>query len=385
MAISQSTISSNFASDQQQGGGISNFGTMSVTQSTITANTYGGGLYNAESLSLSDSTVSDNAVYPYPLDNGISNDGVLTVTRSTLNGNGAAGLSTGGSAQIINSTITGNGFSGIYASGGTVDLRNSTISGNGNSFASGGIDAQGGQMQLANTILAGNSSGTGAPDCQGTLASAGYNLIGSLAGCALTPAATDRVGVTPQLGPLQNNGGPTLTMASLPSSPAIDGGNPAGCTDPQGNLLTTDQRGYSRPFPPGGICDTGAYEYGASSPTPSTPTPLPSNTPTATDTVVCEILVRLAWKAGAWACGCYHGVGWRTSVSTQQSWAEVLWSSACWLSSCPCSLICSPAVGAPSRRRSWKSSCCGSNCASYNAPRPTRLARPAGRNSRWRS
>jgi len=43
----------------------------------------------------------------------------------------------------------------------------------------------------------------------------------------------------------------------MEDSPAIDAGNPAGCTDHQGNLLATDQRGAPR----AGRCDIGAYEY----------------------------------------------------------------------------------------------------------------------------
>jgi hypothetical protein len=63
------------------------------------------------------------------------------------------------------------------------------------------------------------------------------------------------------LGPLQNNGGPTPTMALLPGSPAIDAGNPSGCTDGLGHLLKTDQRGMPRPDKEDiGGCDMGAYE-----------------------------------------------------------------------------------------------------------------------------
>jgi hypothetical protein len=60
---------------------------------------------------------------------------------------------------------------------------------------------------------------------------------------------------------LQNNGGPTDTMALLPGSPAIDSGNPGGCTDGQGHLLKTDQRGKPRPDKEDASgCDVGAYE-----------------------------------------------------------------------------------------------------------------------------
>jgi hypothetical protein len=53
----------------------------------------------------------------------------------------------------------------------------------------------------------------------------------------------------------------------LPGSPAVDAGNPAGCTDPSGVLLTTDQRGFPRPSGP--RCDIGAYELQPSKPLPS--------------------------------------------------------------------------------------------------------------------
>jgi hypothetical protein len=65
----------------------------------------------------------------------------------------------------------------------------------------------------------------------------------------------------PLLGPLQNNGGPTQTEALLPGSPALDAGNPSGCTDGQGHLLKTDQRGKPRhDKEDAGGCDMGAYE-----------------------------------------------------------------------------------------------------------------------------
>jgi len=96
-------------------------------------------------------------------------------------------------------------------------------------------------------------------DCwndSGAISSQGYNLD-SDGSCHLT-AATDLPGTDPLLGPLQNNGGPTLTHALLPGSPALDaipwGAN--GC----GTSLISDQRWQARPQPAGGACDIGAYE-----------------------------------------------------------------------------------------------------------------------------
>jgi hypothetical protein len=71
----------------------------------------------------------------------------------------------------------------------------------------------------------------------------------------------DLNGADPKLGRLKNNGGPTPTMALLSGSPAIDSGNPDGCTDSRGHLLKTDQRGKPRPDKEDtGGCDRGAFE-----------------------------------------------------------------------------------------------------------------------------
>jgi hypothetical protein len=60
---------------------------------------------------------------------------------------------------------------------------------------------------------------------------------------------------------LGNYGGPTQTIPLLSGSPAIDAGNASGCTDGQGHLLKTDQRGAPRhDKEDAGGCDMGAYE-----------------------------------------------------------------------------------------------------------------------------
>jgi len=59
---------------------------------------------------------------------------------------------------------------------------------------------------------------------------------------------------------LQNNGGPTQTIAIEPSSQALDF-IPIPCTDLSGNPLTTDQRGFPRPDSGNlNFCDAGAFE-----------------------------------------------------------------------------------------------------------------------------
>jgi hypothetical protein len=112
-------------------------------------------------------------------------------------------------------------------------------------------------MTLQNSIVANNSGG----NCyaRATITSNGYNL--SSDGTCNFNSRGDLNNHDPLLGPLQNNGGTTDTMALLAGSPAIDAGNPAGCTDGGGHLLTTDQRGMPRPDREDTVgCDIGAYE-----------------------------------------------------------------------------------------------------------------------------
>jgi hypothetical protein len=85
-------------------------------------------------------------------------------------------------------------------------------------------------------------------DIQGTVTSANNNLVGNGGGSSGITDGTNgnHVGsngspIDPHLGPLQNNGGPTLTEALLPGSPAI-GGVPANTS----GTPSTDQRGHHR-------------------------------------------------------------------------------------------------------------------------------------------
>ena len=91
------------------------------------------------------------------------------------------------------------------------------------------------------------------------MTSNGYNL--SSDGTCNFNSTGDLNNTDPKLGQLGNHGGPTQTIPLLSGSPAIDAGNPNGCTDGHGHLLKTDQRGKPRPDKEDtGGCDMGAYE-----------------------------------------------------------------------------------------------------------------------------
>ena len=114
-----------------------------------------------------------------------------------------------------------------------------------NGTATGGVVG----VQLLNTLIAYNSPS----NCSGMIGDAGHNLS-SDASCAFTNRGSMN-NTDPKLGPLADNGGPTLTMALLPSSPAIDAGDTS-------LAPTTDQRGFPRPS--GAAADIGAFEQGQS-------------------------------------------------------------------------------------------------------------------------
>jgi hypothetical protein len=106
----------------------------------------------------------------------------------------------------------------------------------------------------------------------GSINSQGHNLIGDGHGTGGF-TATDQVGtaanpIDPGLGPLQDNGGPTQTMALLPGSPAVNAGDPA-------QLGTADQRGVVRS---GGV-NVGAYQASASALILTTPDTAQSGEP----------------------------------------------------------------------------------------------------------
>ena len=282
LTLANSTVTGNTASDFASGLGIYNTGTMIITNSMISNNSAGfymssgAGIFNdiGATLTLNNSAVTGNTAWGH-YGGGIYNAGTLSLNNSTVSGNtasfGGGGIFNNEGFLILNnSTLSGNivgpGTSssdggGIYTNSGIVILNNSTLSGNAaNSYGGnngGGIYIYNATVTLRNTILARNVAATASSDCYGSINSAGYNLIGNTSGCTFSASAGDLTNIDPSLGPLQNNSGATLTHALLLGSPAINAGNPAGCTDSLGNPLNADQRGMPRI----GRCDIGAYEY----------------------------------------------------------------------------------------------------------------------------
>jgi len=285
------------------GGGVSNSGTLTVSNSNFYANTAlsGGAILNTGTATITNTVFSGNSPYFFghsascgAIDNrstmtittstfytnyannnvtsggAICNGGTLTITASTFNNNQSQGNNGGYGGAIFNYagtlTVTNSTFylnsattsgGAIYSQGGTVQISNATFGINAENIGGGGALSNAGSSVLIQNSIVANSGNGG--NCAGTITSGGYNLS-SDSTCNFSNSG-DLNGKNPKLGTLRNNGGLTQTMALQAGSPALDAGNPAGCRDFAGNLLKTDQRGQRRP---GGTettgCDMGAYE-----------------------------------------------------------------------------------------------------------------------------
>jgi CSLREA domain-containing protein len=307
-SITNSLITNNNAG---RGGGIVSQGWTTLSASQVISNTAGeagGGVLTMHFLKLEHSTVRGNLAGEYG--GGIANQGwgaysgaMLMLEGSTVSGNislgRGGGIANGANEEDIgyhqdhviltNSTISGNEASasggGLYTGQGErafVSLDNGTITANvadadGNGQGDGGgIFNRMGMVWVRNTLLAGNHDSSATvrrPDCwtPRRFESGGNNLIGDASTCPLDgDLAGNLLGVAPRLDPLGDNGGDTQTHALQANSPAIDGGNPTGCIGGFTGYLAVDQRGYMRTVDGNGdgqgVCDIGAYEFGAAQP-----------------------------------------------------------------------------------------------------------------------
>jgi uncharacterized repeat protein (TIGR01451 family)/CSLREA domain-containing protein len=264
LTLSNSVVSGNNIT-LGSGGGIANLGTLTLTNSTVSGNMAsggGGGIYNesGKTLTVIGSTVSGNTSGGFLGGGGINNQGQATLINVTVSGNSAdedgGGISTvtgvNANALVLNNvTIVGN----------TADANNDGTGNGGGIFRpSNPLDA----INIRNTIVAANTDrGRQAPDCSGVLTSQGFNLVGDTTGCTIKATTSDQAGagasrIAQLLGPLRSNGGATQTHAPLTGSPAINRGNPVAADGDSTTCASTDERGVARPQ--GAICDIGAHE-----------------------------------------------------------------------------------------------------------------------------
>jgi hypothetical protein len=230
------------------GGGIYNGGFLSLENSTVTGNTGGGaGIYNAlgGTMFMSGDTVNNNSAGAGS-GGGISNVGALEIVNCTIAHNTAnlgGGIANIGHLDVVNSTVADNTVTGAGADGGGIY-----------SFGAGS------HLSLLNTIVFNPNSGAATKnhdDVVGVIDQAQGNLFGNTVSIApVGDLGSNRFNKDPLLGPLQDNGGRTATMALLPGSPAIGGGVSTSLI-PGLTVPTTDQRGDPRPA---NSIDLGAFQ-----------------------------------------------------------------------------------------------------------------------------
>lgn len=276
LALHGVAVADGFAVDSAGGfwgGGIRNDGgTVTVTSSTFVANraSQGGAIFNdGGAVVVTDSTFSGNRSTGGGGGAIFNASGTLTVTGSTFSQNSAAADAGGiynnsGALTVTNSTFSENSApflgGGILNTGSTATLTvtNSTLSRNSSGTGGGGggiANNGGGTIVLRNTVVAHSPSGG---NCRGPISDGGGNL--EYPGSACPGSDAD-----PLLDPagLQDNGGPTETIALTSGSPAVDVAVAASCPP-------TDQRGVARPQ--GAGCDSGAYERDVAAVPPPAPT-----------------------------------------------------------------------------------------------------------------
>ena len=240
----------------------------------------GGGVSANGNVTLTDSTISGNTATT-GAGGGLSANGTLVLTNSTISDNTGQGAGGGvwanGTAALTNSTISGNtattGAGGGLAANGTVTLVYATLVQNSSSVGA-NLDAAGGGLTSFGSVVA-QAGGGGANCAVGSTTSNGFNFSDDAsAGVSCHfDAATDLVGTSndPNLGALENNGGPTPTRLPLSGSPLIDAIPLASCQADGASGITTDQRGFPRPALNG--CDIGAVEVQPAPPVAPIPVP----------------------------------------------------------------------------------------------------------------
>ncbi|RLS26680.1 MAG: DUF4347 domain-containing protein, partial [Planctomycetota bacterium] len=214
-----------------------NLSILGVTVSGAKTTSFGGAFNNSGTLNIANSTLSNNsATFGGAIENNYG--AILTVTNSTIFGNSSSfggGIDNfGNTLTVINSTFSSNTATYSGGGGGIYSSSSSTIT---------------------NTIIA-NSTGGDFAGTTPTTSTNNFITSGTLSG------ATTVTSQQLNLGPLQNNGGPTFTIALGAGSVAIGAGNATISNAAPINGL--DQRGVTRSSTAPSV---GAYEGIATAPT----------------------------------------------------------------------------------------------------------------------
>ncbi len=262
------------AEDNGNGGAIRNVdASLKVIRCILSGNaaTLAGGAVSTEptgSMNIDDSTLTGNSAGEYG--GAVENRGYSSIEGSTISGNHAdPSLGFGG---------------GIYQSGNDIlYVVESTVAAN-TAAGGGGIgNSSTSDVDINGSIVAGNLAlvhiygPDPLPTDLGGEFGASSSLIQSPGESAITTSVPNSnvIGQDPELGPLEDNGGPTPTRLPAPDSPAVDAGHAfslPGSTDQRGMLRLVDVLAIpnsSAPMADG--TDMGAVELTLAEATPPIP------------------------------------------------------------------------------------------------------------------
>ncbi len=277
---------------------------VTITDSTFIGNqaNFGGGIANFGSLTVINTTFENNSASN--AGGAVATSGFTEIENSTVSGNtatteGGGIYNSSGTTVVTNSTVSGNSAAfggGISNDVGTVSLVNATVSGNTSTADGGGIYNSSG-LRVANSIVAGNRNAGSIDDVSGPVVDPvtthlGVNIF-SQPGLASGPDITetdllqifDSIDGVTGGGFLGFNGGPTRTIALNPFGVAVDAGDNSRAVDPGfdalpaagDSFLVNDQRGpgFVRIFDGDGnltaTVDIGAFEVQSAFPPPPPP------------------------------------------------------------------------------------------------------------------
>src|SRR5579859_641787 len=199
----------NGAPGTSDGGGIYNTGRLQIQNASLDGNIASNGgaaaIYNGagNTATLTGADLVGNQALDGP-GGAVTNLGALTITASTLLSNtslgGGGAISNTGMLVILNTTLGANasgGAGGALFNNGQAKLNFVTLADN-SAAGDGGLITTG-VLTLSNSLFSGNT-GSGAPNCAGTVTSLGHNLIRDTTGCTLVgPGTGDKLNVDPKL------------------------------------------------------------------------------------------------------------------------------------------------------------------------------------------
>ncbi|MBE9505585.1 MAG: right-handed parallel beta-helix repeat-containing protein [Chloroflexi bacterium] len=267
------------------GGGIYNTGDLDMTRCIVSgsAKTDGGGVYNTNVLTMTDCEVTESSADD--MGGGLYGTAGCTIamTGCTVCENwavsGGGGICSVGALTMANCTVSSNrakesdggGLFCITSTSPTSYVRMTfcTVTENLAADQGAGVYVQtDGVCETKNTIVAGNMTLSGQYcDWHGPIVSHGCNLFGSGNLGSITKSEStqpeDRFSSEPFLFPLATTGF-TRTHPPLRDSPALDAVVEGHCSTIDGEPVTVDQRGASRPQDGDchgdTLCDIGACE-----------------------------------------------------------------------------------------------------------------------------